>query len=116
MSTQPPASIDLGIDIGSTTTKYVVLDTATGARLASGYKRHNARQAESVAHVLDEVRSAFPTATVRAAVTGSGSAHIAQALGAPYIQEVVANAVAVQKLYPQTRCAIELGGQDAKMV
>ena len=116
MSTQSPASIDLGIDIGSTTTKYVVLDTATGARLASGYKRHNARQAESVAHVLDEVRSAFPTATVRAAVTGSGSAHIAQALGAPYIQEVVANAVAVQKLYPQTRCAIELGGQDAKMV
>ena len=111
-----PASIDLGIDIGSTTTKYVVLDTATGARLASGYKRHNARQAESVAHVLDEVRDGFPAAAVRAAVTGSGSAHIADALGAPYIQEVVANAVAVQKLYPQARCAIELGGQDAKMV
>lgn len=65
-----PSSIDLGIDIGSTTTKYVVLDTSTGARLASGYKRHNARQAESVAHVLDEVRAAFPATAIRAAVTG----------------------------------------------
>ncbi len=109
-------SIDLGIDIGSTTTKYVVLDTASGQQLTSNYKRHNARQAESVAHVLDEVRANFPTASVRAAVTGSGSAHIAEMLKVPYIQEVVANALAVQKLYPQTRCAIELGGQDAKMV
>lgn len=108
--------VDLGIDIGSTTTKFVALDATNGERLAAGYKRHNARQHESVVNVLDEISSRFHGARIRVAVTGSGSAHIAETLKAPYIQEVVANAITVQVLYPKARCAIELGGQDAKMI
>lgn len=52
----------------------------------------------------------FPGVRLRVAVTGSGARDIARALGAAYIQEVVANSIAVRELYPQVRCAIELGG------
>ena len=108
--------IDVGLDIGSTTTKVLVLDSSTGETLYWRYKRHGARQASSAAEALDEVRQRFGDTPARIAVTGSGARDIASALGAVYVQEVVANAMAIQELYPRTRCAIELGGQDAKMI
>ncbi len=108
--------IDVGLDIGSTTTKVLVRESTTGEVLYWRYKRHGARQAASAAEALEEVRSRFDDATVRVAVTGSGARDIATALGAVYIQEVVASSLAIQELYPRTRCAIELGGQDAKMI
>ena len=108
--------IDVGLDIGSTTTKVLVLDARTGETLYWRYKRHGARQAASAAEALREVDERFPGSICRVAVTGSGARDIAEALGATYIQEVVANSLAIQKLYPSTRCAIELGGQDAKMI
>ena len=108
--------IDVGLDIGSTTTKVLVREPNTGEVLYWRYKRHGARQAASAAEALEEVRDRFGDATVRVAVTGSGARDIATALGAVYIQEVVANSLAIQELYPRTRCAIELGGQDAKMI
>ncbi len=108
--------IDVGLDIGSTTTKVMVLDSNTGETLYWRYKRHGARQALSAAEALEEVRQRFGDTPARIAVTGSGARDIASALGAVYIQEVVANATAIQELYPRTRCAIELGGQDAKMI
>lgn len=70
----------------------------------------------SAIEALREVGKRFPGARLRVAVTGSGARDIARALGAAYIQEVVANSIAVRELYPQVRCAIELGGQDAKMI
>ncbi len=108
--------IDVGLDIGSTTTKVLVRDQKSGEVLYWRYKRHGARQAASAADALDEVRERFGDAPARIAVTGSGARDIATALGAVYIQEVVANSLAIQELYPRTRCAIELGGQDAKMI
>ena len=108
--------LHVGIDVGSTTTKSCVIDPTTGNVLHASYKRHNARQVESVHAALSDIASRFPDARVRLAVCGSGGESIANMLGVPYVQEVVANALAVSKLYPQTRCAIELGGQDAKMV
>ena len=63
-----------------------------------------------------EVAAAFPERMFRVAVCGSGGKPIAEAMGVHYIQEVVANAAAVRALYPQTRTAIELGGQDAKII
>lgn len=111
-----PRILHIGIDVGSTTTKSCVIDPRTGAVLYDSYHRHNARQAASVRTTLDEIAKRFPSVSVRLAVCGSGGEAIARMLEVPYIQEVVANSIAVRKLHPQTRCAIELGGQDAKMV
>ena len=108
--------LHVGIDVGSTTTKSCVIDPKTRQILHSSYKRHHARQAKSVQEVLGDVRSAFPDATLMLAVCGSGGESVARAMGVPYVQEVVANAIAVSQLHPNARCAIELGGQDAKMV
>jgi predicted CoA-substrate-specific enzyme activase len=84
--------------------------------LFSRYVRHNARQAETVHKLLQEVFSEFPDAEFRVAVCGSGGRIIADAIHVPYVQEVVANAIAVRTFYPHARVAIELGGQDAKII
>jgi predicted CoA-substrate-specific enzyme activase len=96
--------------------KAVVMDPVSREVLFSRYRRHNAYQAETVRAVLGEVREAFPGEAFRAAVCGSGGKPIADAVGAHFIQEVVANAIAVRTFYPEARVAIELGGQDAKVV
>ncbi|MDR1420918.1 MAG: acyl-CoA dehydratase activase [Treponema sp.] len=114
----------LGIDVGSTTVKIVVMErklrsvSAPGEErvLFSRYRRHNAYQAETVLALLRETFEAFPGAEFRPAVCGSGGKPVAELLGVPYVQEVVANAIAVRTFYPQARVAIELGGQDAKIV
>ncbi len=106
----------LGIDVGSTTVKLVVMDAGTGETLYSCYRRHQAKQRETLIEVLSEAEVQFREERLRAAVCGSGGKPIAQALGVPYIQEVVANAAAVCRNYPQVRTAIELGGQDAKVI
>ena len=105
----------VGIDVGSTTTKIVVVDEADRVIWRS-YRRHHARQGQSVCDMLAELDGCFPGTRMRLAITGSGAKDIAQFLGVPFIQEVVANALAIRKLYPQVRTAIELGGQDAKIV
>ena len=109
-------ALRLGIDIGSTTAKVVVLDRQRQTVLFSRYRRHHAEQSKTVRQLLMEVASAFPGQAFRGAVCGSGGKPIAEAIGAHYIQEVVANAAAVRALYPNTRTAIELGGQDAKII
>ncbi len=109
-------ALRLGIDVGSTTAKAVVLDAQTKTVLFSRYQRHHAEQAKTVRTLLREVAAAFPGQSFRAAVCGSGGKPIAEAMGVHYIQEVVANAAAVRALYPQARTAIELGGQDAKII
>ena len=117
LATQSNLSIlHIGIDAGSTTTKSCVIDPVSGTVLHASYRRHNARQIESVHLALEEIAARFPRTPARLAVCGSGGEAIAHMLGVPYVQEVVANAIAVRAMHPQTRCAIELGGQDAKMV
>ena len=115
MYTESPV-LRLGIDVGSTTVKLVVLEAGTNRVLHSRYQRHNAHQLDTARALLEEARAVFPTESFRVGVCGSGGKPAAEALGARYIQEVVANAAAVQALYPQARTAVELGGQDAKVV
>ena len=106
----------IGMDVGSTTTKIVVLredDTI----LYSEYARHHAELAGSVCTLLEHGRVKIPEgAGVRIAFTGSGSRPLADAAGVPFVQEVVANSLAVMKHYPTAKTAIELGGQDAKVI
>ena len=106
----------VGIDVGSTTTKIVAIDPEKHEILLSNYKRHNAAQAQSLQNALTLFENNFPNAHIRLALTGSGAKHLAEALGCCYIQEVVANSIALQKEYSDVGTAIELGGQDAKMI
>ena len=106
----------LGIDVGSTTAKAVVFDPLAQRVLFSRYVRHNAHQVETVASLLRTVAKEFPGCSFRLVACGSGGTTIADALGVPFVQEVVANSLAVRRDHENVRCAIELGGQDAKMV
>ena len=106
----------LGVDVGSTTVKTVVLNPTTNDVLFTRYQRHNAHQADTVRQLLEEAAGRFPDARFRVGVCGSGGRPIATVLGAHYVQEVVANAAAIRAVYPQVRTAVELGGQDAKVI
>ncbi|MDR3304106.1 MAG: acyl-CoA dehydratase activase [Treponema sp.] len=114
--TRGASLIQLGVDVGSTTVKVAALDAQSGDLLCSRYVRHNARQTETVHALLQELFPRFPDAAFRIAVCGSGGKTIAELIHAPYIQEVVANAIAVRKRFPHARVAVELGGQDAKII
>ncbi len=105
-----------GIDIGSTTTKIVVIDPDTKEIVYSEYRRHNAAQVQSVRQALSRFADRCPGVLLRIALTGSGAQPVAAFLGLPFVQEVVANAIALKDHYDDVRTAIELGGQDAKMI
>ena len=105
-----------GIDVGSTTTKVAVIDPETGGILFSDYRRHHADQVKSIAFVLNALKEHFPGRKFQTAMTGSGAKPIAEKLKLTFIQEVAANAEALKTLYPSIGTAIELGGQDAKMI
>lgn len=107
--------LNIGIDVGSTTVKAVVMDTA-GTVLWKDYRRHNTRQSRQVRSFLQEITAAFPDHQFRIFTTGSGSRALSPALNALYIQEVNAVTYAVEKFYPQAGSVIELGGQDAKVI
>ena len=106
----------IGIDVGSTTVKVLVLDTERGEVLYNRYERHHAEQVATVRRLLGDVAGRFPGRRFRIALCGSGGRPVADRISAPYIQEVVANAGAVRSLYPAARTAVELGGQDAKII
>ena len=110
------SAVDVGIDVGSTTTKICALDAHSRNLLHTSYERHGARQAESVRAALNSLARLFPRASIRLALTGSGAAPIADKLGVPFVQEVVANAGALHARNPRPRRAMPLGGHDAKII
>ena len=105
---------EIGIDVGSTTTKIVV--RAGGEIILQKYIRHFAKQRESVIRLLEEARTLCGNAPVKICLTGSGSRTLAQRLDLPFTQEVVANSLALKARYESVGTAIELGGQDAKII
>lgn len=108
-------NLQLGIDIGSTTVKAVLLDE-NDRILWKKYERHNARQPEMVLEFLKLIEEQFPDFKCDMYVTGSGGRIIAPLLNGHYIQEVNAVTYAVEKLFPDAGSVIELGGQDAKVI
>ncbi len=109
----------IGVDVGSTTVKCVVVDPRTGLLRWQRYERHGTRQAEKVAEMLAAIArdlGLVRTEAVRAFITGSGAGPLAEPLGARFVQEVNAVTVAVERLYPDAGSVIELGGQDAKII
>ena len=108
--------LTLGLDVGSTTVKAVLTDRVTGRILFRRYQRHHAEQRRTLCSLLDAICAKFAGRPMRIAVCGSGGRPLADQMGVCYVQEVVANGAAVRALYPAARTAVELGGQDAKVI
>jgi predicted CoA-substrate-specific enzyme activase len=108
----------VGLDVGSTTVKAVVVDAATDVTLWQDYQRHETRQPEKVLEFLRrmEADAGISTDNTRIFITGSGGGPIAEMIGGKFVQEVHAVALAVEKLHPEVYSVIELGGQDAKII
>ena len=92
----------VGLDVGSTTVKAVVVDTDTDEILWQDYQRHDTKQPEKVLEFLKRIETDFPlpSENFRVFITGSGGSGIAPRIGAKFVQEVNAVALAVEKLYP----------------
>ena len=108
----------VGLDVGSTTVKAVVVDPVADEILWSDYQRHETKQPEMCLEFLTRIETDFPIAPdrFRIFITGSGGSGIAPRVGAKFVQEVNAVSLAVEKLYPEAGSVIELGGQDAKII
>src|SRR6201998_2324739 len=108
----------VGLDVGSTTVKAVVVDAERDVTLWQDYQRHETRQPEKVLEFLRrmEADAGISVENTRIFITGSGGGTIAEMLGAKFVQEVHAVALAVEKLHPEVYSVIELGGQDAKII
>ena len=102
----------LGIDIGSTTVKVVVLDSGNKT-LFSEYTRHFSQIKETLLSIVERAHEKLGALSFTAMMTGSGGVSMADAIGVDFIQEVVATVNAVETVAPQTDVAIELGGEDA---
>ena len=105
----------LGIDIGSTTVKIAILDEEKNL-LFSDYERHFANIQETLSSLLKKAHDALGELTVHPMITGSGGLTLAKHLGVPFVQEVISVSTALQHCAPQTDVAIELGGEDAKII
>ena len=109
------ANLRLGIDIGSTTAKVVILDQNRNL-LFSSYRRHNAETVKTLQTTLAEARDKLGDVKVDVLITGSAGLGVSERFHLPFIQEVIASAEVVKQNYPQVRTLIDIGGEDAKMI
>ncbi len=105
----------LGIDIGSTTVKIAVLDQRQQI-LFSDYQRHFANIRETLSGLLQKAYDMLGNLTIHPMITGSGGLTLANHLQVPFVQEVIAVSTSLQTFAPVTDVAIELGGEDAKII
>ena len=105
----------VGLDVGSTTLKCVVLNDQNEI-LFSKYERHLSRIVEKSVEMLREVEAQFPDAKVQLSISGSAGMGLAERSNIPFVQEVYATRIAVNRLVPGTDAVIELGGEDAKIL
>ena len=105
----------LGIDIGSTTVKIAILDKDNNL-LFSDYERHFANIQETLTSLIKKAKEVLGSLDVSPVITGSGGLTLANHLNIPFIQEVIAVATSLEHFAPKTDVAIELGGEDAKII
>ncbi|HYU80153.1 MAG TPA: hypothetical protein VEK56_14285, partial [Vicinamibacterales bacterium] len=105
----------VGMDVGSTTVKAVVVDRADDRMIWSDYQRHETKQPEKTLEFLNRLEADVGIApdNCRVFITGSGGSNLTSLIGAKFVQEVTAVSLAVEKLHPEVNSVIELGGQDA---
>ena len=105
----------IGIDIGSTTVKVVVLDDSDRT-IFKTYERHMSKVREKTAEMLERLTDTLGGQEVQVAITGSAGLGVANASGIAFVQEVFATAGAVERFIPDTDVVVELGGEDAKII
>ena len=108
-------NLRLGIDIGSTTAKVVVVNENRDL-LFSLYRRHNAETLQTLHEILAEAKEKLGDVEVDVLVTGSAGMGVCERFSLPFLQEVIASAEVVRQLYPQVKTLIDIGGEDAKMI
>ncbi|MEL1135224.1 acyl-CoA dehydratase activase-related protein [Desulfitobacterium sp. THU1] len=106
--------LNVGLDVGSTTVKMVILSPEQGI-VYKQYLRHFSNIKDTVLSMLEDAKSIIDGQIITMMIAGSGGFNLAKKLGVPFVQEVIAGTSAVKKLIPQTDVAIELGGEDAKI-
>jgi activator of 2-hydroxyglutaryl-CoA dehydratase/predicted nucleotide-binding protein (sugar kinase/HSP70/actin superfamily) len=115
-----PKDVMIGLDVGSTTVKAVVVDPESRRILWNDYKRHHTKQADCVQEFLvrigNEQLIGVDPSSIRLFITGSGAGPLCEPLGAKFVQEVNAVTLAVETLHPDAGSVVELGGQDAKII
>lgn len=105
----------LGIDIGSTTIKYVLLDEQYQI-VEKSYQRHLSKIKEQLIHIVKQINERYPKEELSVTLSGSAGMGFAEKLDLPFVQEVYAERLAVNRNYPETDAVIELGGEDAKIL
>ena len=105
----------IGLDVGSTTLKAVVLDH-TDAVIYQKYERHYSKISEKAAALLQEIAALPGIETPTLSISGSAGMGLAEGIGLPFVQEVYATRISAKKLCPETETVIELGGEDAKIL
>src|SRR5699024_9041852 len=109
-----PSLLTLGIDIGSTTAKAVLLDGDT--ILFQTYERHFSQVRSKTLEILEEMAVHLQGRAATVAISGSAGLGMAEAAGLPFVQEVYATGEVIRRLAPDTGTVIELGGEDAKVI
>jgi len=107
--------LNIGIDVGSTTVKIVVLNNKLEI-IQAKYERHFSDTKKAITSLLEEIIELYQEYNFRITMTGSGSLEISEIIGIPFVQEVIACKNAVKKYEDRTDVAIELGGEDAKII
>ena len=107
--------LHIGLDVGSTTVKVVVMDESLKI-IHSSYERHFSDTKNTVCTCLENLIEKFPGYDFNIALTGSGAMFVSKLLDLPFIQEVISCKRAVEKYIPRTDVVIELGGEDAKII
>ncbi len=106
----------VGLDVGSTTVKLALVEPEDSRLIHQEYARHNAEQSRVIEELMEDAHRRHPERDFHVVLCGSGAPGIAKTMGAHFIQEVVANALAIKAFHRDVRTAIELGGQDAKVI
>ena len=107
--------LNIGIDVGSTTVKAVVMDTKNNI-LYSEYRRHFSDTKKTITDLFNEILDKYKDSSFSVVATGSGAIALSNYLNIPFVQEVIACKNAIKKYSPEVDVAIELGGEDAKII
>jgi predicted CoA-substrate-specific enzyme activase len=105
----------MGVDVGSTTAKIVILNPE-GQIIFSAYRRHNAETLGTLQNILHDALDQLGDVEIELLVTGSAGMGLAEMYDLPFIQEVVASAEVIHRYYPKVRTLIDIGGEDAKII
>ena len=114
METETEKLLYVGIDVGSTTVKVVVMDENEQI-LFSTYQRHMSEVRKTIISILGDVARRFEGRLFKLSLTGSGALSLCSRLNLPFVQEVIASSLSIKKLIPDADVIIELGGEDAKL-